>query len=86
MQLALPRSGFEESAGSRCGVKALTLDALLKVLWKGIVEEAGFLAMLLKNRPEKKELLPIDFSGLCGYYLDNGSGGKKNIFGSIPII
>jgi glutathionylspermidine synthase len=56
-------------------VKALTLDALLKVLWKGIVEEAGFLAMLLKNQPEKKELLPIDFSGLSGYYLDNGSGG-----------
>ena len=53
----------------------LTLDALLKVLWKGIVEEAGFLAMLLKNRHEKKELLPIDFSGLSGYYLDNGSGG-----------
>jgi hypothetical protein len=75
VQLALPRSRFEESAGSRCGVKALTLDALLKVLSKGIVEEAGFLAMLLKNRPEKKELLPIDFSGLCGYYLDNGSGG-----------
>jgi hypothetical protein len=39
------------------------------------VEEAGFLAMLLKNRPEKKELLPIYFSGLSGYYLDNGSGG-----------
>ena len=53
----------------------LTLDALLKVLWKGIVEEAEFLAMLLKNRPERKELLPIDFSGLSGYYLNNGSGG-----------
>jgi hypothetical protein len=53
----------------------LTLDALLKVLWKGILEEAGFLAMLLTNRPEKKELLPIDISGLSGYYLDNGSGG-----------
>jgi hypothetical protein len=56
-------------------VKDLTLDALLKVLWKGIVEEAGFLAMLLKNRPERKEILPIDFTGLSGYYLDNGSGG-----------
>ena len=74
MQLAFPPR-FEESAGSRCSVKALTLDALLKILWKGIVEEAGFLAMLLKNRHEKKELLPIDFSGLSGYYLDNGSGG-----------
>jgi hypothetical protein len=52
--ISISRSRFEESAGSRCGVKALTLDALLKVLWKGIVEEAGFLAMLLKNRPEKK--------------------------------
>ena len=74
MQLAFPLSCFEKSAGSRCGVKALTLDALLKVLWKGIVEEAGFLAMLLKNRPEKKQLLPIDFSGLSGYYLNNESG------------
>lgn len=52
--ISISRSRFEESAGSRCGVKALTLDALLKVLWKGIVEEAGFLAMLLKNRHEKK--------------------------------
>jgi hypothetical protein len=68
VQLALPRSRFEESAGSRFGVQALTLDALLKVLSKGIVEEAEFLAMLLKNRPEKKELLPIDFSGLSEYY------------------
>ena len=75
MQLAFPRSRFDESAGSRSGVKALTLDALLKVLWKGLVEEAWFLAMLLKNRPERKELLPIDFSGLSGYYLNNGSGG-----------
>ena len=75
MQLAFPRSRFEESAGSRCGVKALTLDALLKVLWKSIVDEAGFLAMLLKNRSEKKELLPIDFSGFSEYYLDKGSGG-----------
>jgi hypothetical protein len=53
----------------------LTLDALLKVLWKSIVDEAGFLAMLLKNRSEKKELLPIDFSGFSEYYLDKGSGG-----------
>jgi hypothetical protein len=39
------------------------------------VEEAGFLALLLKNLPDKKELLPIDFSGLSGYYLNNGGGG-----------
>lgn len=67
MQLAFPRSGFEESAGSRCGVKALTLDALLKVLSKGIVEEAGFLAMLLKNRPKKRNyylLIFLDFPGI----------------------
>lgn len=67
MQLAFPRSRFEESAGSRCGVKALTLDALLKVLWKGLVEEAGFLAMLLKNRPEKSNyylLIFLDFPGI----------------------
>jgi len=71
---ALSRSRFEESAGSRFGVKALTLDDLLKVLSKDIVEEAEFLAILLKNRPEKKKLLPIDFSGFSGYYLNNGSG------------
>jgi len=38
------------------------------------VEEAGFLPMLLKNRPEKKQLLPIAFSGLSGYYLNNEIG------------
>ena len=67
-------------------MKALTLDALLKILWKGIVEEAGFLAMLLKNRPEKKELLPIDFSGFLRYIIGNGSGDIEFNFATTPII
>jgi hypothetical protein len=43
--------------------------------------ETGF-----QNPPEKKELLPIDFSGVLGYILDNGSGDLNFNFGTIPII
>ncbi|PSB42127.1 hypothetical protein C7B67_25705 [filamentous cyanobacterium Phorm 6] len=51
-----------------------------------IVQETGFLPILLKNRPEKKELLPIDFCRLPVYYLYNGSGDIKFNFSTIPII
>jgi len=52
-----------------------------------------FLATQQKNRrnwvkkfAQKKELLPIDFSRLSGYYLDNGSGEIKLNFANISII
>ncbi|MFS8120728.1 MAG: 6-pyruvoyl trahydropterin synthase family protein, partial [Microcoleus sp.] len=39
-----------------------------------------------KKIGKKKELLPIDFYRLSGYYLYNGSGELNFIFTTIPII
>ncbi len=40
----------------------------------------------VKKLAKKKELLPIDLSGLLWYILDNGSGDLNFIFVTTPII
>ena len=52
---------------------------------KVLLKKPGF-CLLLKNFSLKKELLPIDFYRLLGYYLGNGSGNIKLNFATIPII